>query len=69
MSAETSTPTPTPGEVYVAAARADHFAHCARCREVNAASEAAAAENGASMQRRDRRQLGLRVPSASEVAR
>ena len=50
----------TPGDVYVTAARAEHNTHCTRCRENAAAIEAAAAENGASMRRRDRRQLGLR---------
>lgn len=56
-----------PGVVYVdvdfgglmAARRADHNAHCTCCRELTAASDAAAAENGASIQRRDRRQLDL----------
>lgn len=45
---------------YTTAARAAHNDHCTACRELSAASDAAAAANGASMQRRDRRQLGLR---------
>jgi hypothetical protein len=61
-------PQPTPGEIYVAAARADHLAHCSDCRRVAAAMEAAAAENGESMRRRDRRQLGLRIATTQEVA-
>lgn len=51
---------PSPGDVYVAAARADHLAHCLACREIAAAADAAMVENGESMARRDRRQLGLR---------
>jgi hypothetical protein len=46
--------------VYVAAALADHLAHCAPCRDRAAASDAAVIENGESMARRDRIQLGLR---------
>jgi hypothetical protein len=48
-----------PGALYVAAAHAAHAAHCAGCRELDAAMAAAAAENGESVARRDRRQLGL----------
>ncbi|MFJ3812256.1 hypothetical protein ACIPWE_38575 [Streptomyces sp. NPDC090073] len=51
---------PTPGEIYVAAARADHLAHCTSCREIAAESEARAAENAASIARCDRLTLGLR---------
>jgi hypothetical protein len=63
MSTATQPPTaprPTPGDVYVAAALADHLAHCAPCRDRAAASDAAVIENGESMARRDRIQLGLR---------
>lgn len=70
VSAEhTTTVTPTPGALYVAAARAEHFAHCTSCREIHAASEAAELENGESMQRRDRRQLGLNIVGPREVTR
>ncbi|GHH30132.1 hypothetical protein [Streptomyces rubradiris] len=55
---------PTPGNLYVAAARAYHFTHCTRCREINAASEATATENAESIARRDRRTLGLRRTTA-----
>jgi hypothetical protein len=58
----------SPGDVYVAAALAEHRAHCAGCREVHAEIEARAAENGESMRRRDRRQLGLRIASSKAVA-
>jgi hypothetical protein len=60
---------PTLGDIYVDAARADHLAHCSRCRRIADAVEAAAAENGESMRRRDRRQLGLNIATAPEVAR
>ena len=50
---------PTVGAAYVAAVRADHLAHCADCRAVDAEIEARAVENAASIARRDRRQLGL----------
>lgn len=50
----------TPGDVYVAAARAEHEAHCTPCRERAAASAAAIAECGESIRRRDRLTLGLR---------
>jgi hypothetical protein len=68
MTNSTETPTLTPGDVYVAAARAEHRAHCTSCREVHAESEDRAAENGESMARRDRRQLGLRIASSKAVA-
>ncbi|MFE1748983.1 hypothetical protein ACFW88_00255 [Streptomyces anandii] len=58
----------TPGDIYVAAVRADHLARCTRCREVHAAVEAAAAENAESMARRDRRQLGLNIGGRRLVA-
>lgn len=59
---------PNLGAIYVAAARADHLAHCARCREVDAEAEARATENAASIARRDRRQLGLRIADTKAVA-
>ncbi|MFD8200005.1 hypothetical protein [Streptomyces sp. NPDC059701] len=55
------------GAVYVAAARAEHLAHCADCRAVDAEIEARAAENAASIARRDRRQLGLHLASTKAV--
>lgn len=50
-----------PGDWFTTAARAAHNIHCTNCRERDAASDAAAAENGESMRRRDRRQLGLNI--------
>ncbi|MFE1451978.1 hypothetical protein [Streptomyces olivaceoviridis] len=50
-----------PDDWYTTAARAEHNTHCTRCREIDAASDRAAAENGASIRRRDRRQLGLNI--------
>jgi hypothetical protein len=47
-------------DIYVAAATADHLAHCDRCREQDAEFESRYAEYGASTARRDRLQLGLR---------
>lgn len=52
---------PTFGETYTAATRADHLAHCTHCREVATSIEADAAEYGASIQRRDRLTLGPRT--------
>ncbi|MPY47115.1 hypothetical protein [Streptomyces acidicola] len=63
----TATPALTPGDIYVAAARADHLARCVSCREIADAVEAAAVENGESMQRRDRIQLGFRVARSGAV--
>jgi len=60
--------TAQPAVVYTAAARAEHLAHCAPCREIDAEIEARAAENAASIARRDRRQLGLRFTSTKAVA-
>ncbi|MGW4270846.1 hypothetical protein ACWEGQ_00410 [Streptomyces seoulensis] len=51
---------------YTTAARAAHNLHCTHCRELTATSNAAAAANTASIQRRDRKQLGLRT-SVREV--
>ena len=64
----TGTDPVSPGRIYVAAAQADHRAHCTSCREVHAEIEARAAANGESMARRDRRQLGLRIASSKAVA-
>lgn len=58
---------PTPGDLYIAAARADHLAHCTNCREETAAAEARHAENSASMARRDRLTLGLRGARTTAV--
>lgn len=41
------------------ARKADHRAHCTACRERHEEAEARYAEYGASIQRRDRRTLGL----------
>lgn len=60
---------PSPGDIYVAAARADHLTHCTACRERAEASDAFAAENGASIQRRDRLTLGLRAARTPAVAK
>jgi len=49
---------------YTTAARAEHNTHCTSCRERAAAMDAAAAENGASIQRRDRRTLGLNIATS-----
>jgi predicted anti-sigma-YlaC factor YlaD len=43
----------------MAARRADHLAHCADCRALSDTLDRQAAENAASMARRDRRQLDL----------
>lgn len=51
--------TPSPGDIYVAAAVADHLAHCTNCREQSEAAEARYAAYGESIARRDRIQLGL----------
>ncbi|RSS59861.1 hypothetical protein [Streptomyces sp. WAC01280] len=52
----TSTRTAT---TYRAAAQAAHEEHCDRCRAASQADAAFVAANGASMARRDRKQLGL----------
>ena len=66
-------PIPMPGRLpddwYTTAARAEHNLHCANCREQAAASDAAVAANGASMARRDRRQLGLNLARTTAVTR
>ena len=46
---------------YADQARAEHDKHCARCRTLTEDTNARTAANGASMRRRDRRQLGLQV--------
>lgn len=50
---------PRPGDVYTAAATADHLVHCPGCREQADANEARRAEYGESIARRDRLTLGL----------
>ncbi|MFE3583750.1 hypothetical protein [Streptomyces vinaceus] len=55
------------GSVYTAAARADHEERCDRCRALTEAAAAFAAANGASMARRDRKQLGLGSLPAREA--
>ena len=67
MSANPQPQQPTPGDILMAARVADHLAHCTPCRERRAASDAALAENGASIQRRDRLTLGLRVARTEAV--
>ena len=59
---------PTPGDIYVAAALAEHRAHCADCRESHEAAEARYAEAGASFERRQRLTLGFRATSAAVTA-
>lgn len=58
---------PTPGDIYTAAAIADHLIHCPGCRERAEATEARYAEYGASMHRRDRLTLGLRATRTTAV--
>jgi hypothetical protein len=53
----------SPGDVYVAAALADHRAHCTSCRSRHEDAEARYAEYGESIRRRDRIQLGLHIAS------
>lgn len=53
-------PTPSFADTITAARDADHLARCTNCREQAAVTDAAIAENGASMARRDRVTLGLR---------
>jgi hypothetical protein len=72
MEQQTTAPTLTPADFadrLMAAREADHLAHCTPCREGRAASEVATAENGASMARRDRIQLGLHIARTKAVAR
>lgn len=60
-------PTPSPGDILMAARVADHLTHCPPCRDRRDASDAATAANGASMARRDRIQLGLRIKPRTAV--
>ena len=53
--------TATIGDFLEVYRQADHLAHCPGCRTLREASDQAAAENGASIERRDRRTLGLRT--------
>lgn len=57
----------TPADIYTAAAIADHLAHCTPCRERAEQAEARYAAYGASLARRDRRQLGLRLPERASA--
>lgn len=57
----------TPADIYTAAAIADHLTHCTPCRERAERAEARYAEYGASMARRDRIQLGLRIGRGTAV--
>lgn len=50
---------PTPGDIYTAAATADHEARCTNCRNLTAARTAFAADLAASTARVDRYTLGL----------
>ncbi|WND24083.1 hypothetical protein [Streptomyces violaceus] len=52
-------PGQTPAGVYTTAVQAGHEAHCPPCRERAAASDAALAANGASMARRNHRDIRL----------
>lgn len=58
---------PTPADTYMAAARADHRAHCTNCRETAEQADARHAENSASIARRDRLTLGLRTARTTAV--
>jgi hypothetical protein len=55
-----------PAGVLMAAYTAEHLTHCANCRTITADLDAASAANGASMARRDRRQLGLRFSARTQ---
>lgn len=55
---------PSLADIYVAAARAAHLTHCTNCREAHEAHEAQLAECRASMRRRDRHQLDMRLTPA-----
>ena len=55
------------GDILMAARVADHLAHCTPCRERAERAEARYAEYGASMARRDRIQLGLRLPERASA--
>jgi len=63
---------PTPGDILMAARRANHLAHCTDCRQRTDEAETSyaefLAEYGASIQRRDRLTLGLRTARATGVA-
>jgi hypothetical protein len=52
---------------YTDAARAEHNQHCTRCRQLTEASDAAAAANGESIRRIDRRQLGLNIATPRQA--
>jgi hypothetical protein len=55
------------GDLYVTAARANHLAVCADCREIDDEVNALAAANATSIARRDRRQLALRLTNTTAV--
>ena len=61
--------TPPAVTQYTAAAQAVHEEHCDRCRALTEAADAFTAANGASMARRDRQQLGLRLATRREADR
>ncbi|MFI8792631.1 hypothetical protein [Streptomyces sp. NPDC055105] len=52
---------PSFADTLMAARVADHIAHCPNARAIKEASDKAVADNGASMQRRDRILLGLHI--------
>lgn len=52
-------PATRPANWYTTAARAAHETHCDRCRALTETAAERAAAHGASMRRRDRRQIGL----------
>lgn len=60
---------PTPGDIYIAAAIADHLTRCASCRARATEADARATEYGESIRRRDRIQLGLRITPSPAVTR
>ncbi len=54
-------------DLYTDAAEALHREHCDRCRTRHEEDQARYAAYGASIQRRDHRQLGLNIQTAREV--
>lgn len=55
------------GDIYGAAAEADHLTHCTHCREQDAEYDARHTAYGASTARRDRIQLGLHTTRTTAV--
>lgn len=62
-------PTPTLSSIFIAAMQANHEAHCTPCRDRHTALDKAAADNAASIARRDRLTLGLHTARRTAVSR